>query len=364
MKMSIIACSALLLVAVLSGCGGPSAKEKEVIEEFTRDMREDCLGRMVLDVPRRFQWSPFAMATLYYGKGSDFQTVEVSVVDKNADLNIFDRRVNERVASIQSDLSLESGASILRGDREVRDGVRLVERYQSIETTRAVTYEAHVLIDSVQVFIKGDSYPGDGDTVSSRVEKLVDQIEVMKPGDGTKEGAFCLGPLLISSSQDYEVANFQTSHGRGQEGVRFEFYTSSMEKSGSGETLASRVEEASDFLGRGMTVLRKGAISVAGEEAEQALMRFEELEGRHSLSFGLWSMRASPELSSPSFVLSMSTVTEISSEDISVDRSNPIAYKVPRGLPSGRSPVKFDSKLTDQEAIGIWDAVVGSIRSR
>ncbi|WP_303748916.1 T6SS immunity protein Tli4 family protein [Stenotrophomonas pigmentata] len=364
MKESIIALSMLLLGFTLSGCGEPGAKEKEVIDEFTRDMREDCLGRMVIAVPRRFQWSPFAMVTLYYGKGSDFRTVEVSVVDQNVDLGVFDHRVGERVGSIKSDISLESGASIFRGESKIREGVRLVERYQSIETTRAVTYEAHVLIDGVQVFIKGDSYPGDGDTVSSRVEKLVDQIEVAKADSGAKEGAFCLGPLLISSTQDFEVANFQTSPGRGQEGVLFEFYTSSMEKSGSGETLVSRVEEASEFLGGGMTVLRKGAVSVGGEEAEQALVRVEELEGRHSLSFGLWSMRATPSLSTPSFVLSMSTVTEISSEDMSFENTNPIAYETPRGLPSGDSPVKFDSKLTDNEAMGLWDAVVASIRPR
>lgn len=353
------------LMLNLSGCDELTTEEKAVVEAFTRDMREDCLGRMIVAVPRRFQWSPFSLATLYYGKGSDFRTIEVSVVDMSVESTVFERRVNERIAEIQSHVSLESGSSIFRSEKKGADGARFIERYESIETIRAVTYEAHVLIEGVQVFITADSYPGDGALIGNRVERFVSEIEVMKSGGVGRADGFCLGPLLINSSQDYEVATFQTLRGRGQEGVDFGFYTSSMERSGSGETLGGRVDEASDILGGVMTVLRKGRVSVAGEMSEEALLRFEQLEGRHSLSFGLWSMRATPSLSTPSFTLEMSTATELASGDAAPDNRNPIAYEPSRNSPAGRAAaVKFDSKLTDREAIGIWDAVVGSVRYR
>lgn len=354
------------LAACLSvlGCGGPTEKERKVINELTREMKEECLGRMFVSLPKDFKWSPYARVTLYYGRDADFKTMDVSIADTGVDQELFDRRVSERVAEIASETNIGSGESVLKSHAREASGVHFIERYQSFETDRAVTYEAHLLIEGVQVFVEGDAYSRDRDAVANNVRKLAGEISVASGADGERGDRFCLGPLLIKSNQDYEVVIFHASGGRSQDGVLFEFYTSSMERSGSGETLGARVDEASDYLGSRMKVLRRGSVSVDGEEAEQALVRFKQLEGRHSLSFGLWSMRTAPGLSRPSFTLSMSTQTEVGGESASAAARNPIAFRELRDLPSGPVPIKFDSALTDEEAMGLWDAVVKSIRSR
>lgn len=51
----------------VAACGGPNNKEKQVIAEMTRDIRTDCIGRMLIDVPKSFKWSHAPSVTLYYG---------------------------------------------------------------------------------------------------------------------------------------------------------------------------------------------------------------------------------------------------------------------------------------------------------
>jgi hypothetical protein len=72
----------------------------EVATTFSPQTRTHCLGRYLIDLPEDMGMPRLSHATLYFGLGSDFKTVEVQMPRQEEDI---DRATFEKMVTIRRD---------------------------------------------------------------------------------------------------------------------------------------------------------------------------------------------------------------------------------------------------------------------
>jgi Tle cognate immunity protein 4 C-terminal domain/Tle cognate immunity protein 4 N-terminal domain len=328
-----------LLAWPLAGCG-PSNKEKQVIQKLTENMQTHCIGRFLFELPKGFIQRPDAEVILYYGRDKDFTTVEVKVLDHGADQSTFEPYVKKRASEISRDTHEPTQSSMLVAQTEIGK-VRLLRRYRSETTDDAFVSELYVLVDDLLIQAKEESFEGKFAPAEARLQKLATQLS--KPQDGTKAGkGFCLGPLLIAADHDHEVVKFDYFSPE-LDAVWWQVYSEAITPDEEGGLL-KRVDSKGELLkqaGPAPDLVRRGQIRLGGMKGEELLEK-AKIYGVASQLFVAESMRPDPAFQRPGIQLTLKT----------------------GGLTSPREDLAKPSPWSTDEAVGIWDAVIKSVRLR
>ena len=361
---------ACLMFASLTGCSTfkqPSEQEKLNVSEMTSDMRTWALGRGLIDLPAN--WTGGGDVKLYYGLDANHSTVEVQVVGEGVTQQRFDEALQERasrIAAAKND-GLNNVSMLVSAKGETRQRIML-QYFASTEVPDTFVHEFHLLVDDVYVMLRAESYNGTIAPVVARLKTL--SKEIFKVAPSNAGAGFALGPIVIRSNHDQEIATFRFRPPVSN--VALEVYINALSPSET-KSMSARAEEGAQiFLAGDYESLRTRKITLAGMPAEESLIGFSDDTHRQIL-FGGETYRDNPSLSRPfmSFSLSAGGVESRPKDPNAVvdlaRRALPAfasqGYELPRWQrPARRDPV--NPSLTDSEALAVWDAILKSVRIR
>jgi len=334
--------------------------EQQTVMELTKSMRTRCIGRHLADLPETFQQNYRASSvTLYFGHDADFETVEAQVIDEGVAPEKFLGAVKQRSAEIAAETNEKSKQSMLLLNEEVGENATLFRYQKSDISDRSQTHELHLLVSGVQVFLKADSYDGEVALVEARLKTLAKQVRVVSDPQHAGAG-FCLGPVVIDAVNDYELADFRFRDGRrAHRDVSLQIELNTFKQDENGPRLIQRVDSSLSVFGFGPKVFRKGQMQLAGMSAEEWLGRHGG-EGWVEHGFSVESYPTSPAQTSPVLQLQLKTGGMIPN----LPTSGLPPYLPSTPVPGTMSTKEVNSSLSDDEAIGLWDAIVKSVRPR
>ena len=361
---------ACLMFASLIGCSTfkqPSEQEKLNVSEMTSDMRTWALGRGLIDLPAN--WVGGGYVKLYYGLDANHSTVEVRVVGEGVTQQRFDQALQERASRITAvkNPRLNNTPMLVSAKGETRQRVML-QYFASNEVPDTFVHEFHLLVDDAYVMLRAESYNGNIAPVEARLKKLSREIfKVAAPNAGA---GFALGPIVIRSNHDQEIATFRFRPPASD--VALEVYINALSPSQTKSIRARTEEGVRTFLAGDYENLRAGKITLAGMPAEESLIGFSDDTHRQIL-FGSENYRDNPSLSRPSMNFRFSAGGK-KRAPIDPDKPKDLVrgtlptfasrgYELPLWQrPARRDPV--NPSLTDYEAMAVWDAILKSVRIR
>ena len=361
---------ACLMLASLIGCSTfkqPSEQEKLNVSEMTSDMRTWALGRGLIDLPAN--WSGGGYVKLYYGLDANHSNVEVQVLGEGVTQQRFDEALQERASRIAAVKNYErdDASMLVSAKGETRQKV-LLQYYKSKSRRPTFVHEFHLLVDDAYVMLRAESYNGNIAPVESRLKKLSREIfKVAAPNAGA---GFALGPIVIRSNHDQEIATFRFRPPASD--VALEVYINALSPSQTKSIRARTEEGVRTFLAGDYENLRAGKITLAGMPAEESLIGFSDDTHRQIL-FGSENYRDNPSLSRPSMNFRFSAGGK-KRAPIDPDKPKDLVrgtlptfasrgYELPLWQrPARRDPV--NPSLTDYEAMAVWDAILKSVRIR
>ncbi len=359
-----------LLLGAVAGCTAfkqPSEQEKQTVHELTNNMRTWALGRGLIDLPAN--WSGGGDVKLYYGLGADHSSVEVRVLGEGVTQERFDAALNERARRIaavknynHSDVSMLVSAKIETAQH------KLLQYYESVEVADWFVHESHLLIGDVYVMLRADSFDGNTQPVQNRLLKLSKEIFKVTPENAG--AGFALGPIVIRSHHDQEIATFNFRPPASD--VSLEVYVNALSPSQT-KSIKTRTEEgARVFLAGDYENLRTKKITLAGMPAEESLIGFSDDTHRQIL-FGAEIYRENPALNRPSMNFRLSA-GGIKRTPINPDKPKDLVrWTLPQFANKGydlplwqqpASPDPVNPSLSDYEAMAVWDAILKSVRMR
>ncbi|TDB67150.1 hypothetical protein EIY72_04390, partial [Pseudomonas vancouverensis] len=201
-----------LVLASFAGCAAfnqPSEQEKHNVSEMTTHMRTWALGRGLIDLPAN--WTGGGDVKLYYGLGADHSSVEVRVLGEGVTQERFDAALDERARRIAAVKNYKQGnAPMLVSVKIANAQHKLLQYYESTELPDWFIHESHLLIDDVYVMLRVNSFNGDTQPVETRLLKLSKEIFKVSVPENAGAG-FALGPIVIQSHHDQEIASFAFS---------------------------------------------------------------------------------------------------------------------------------------------------------
>lgn len=337
-------CLLTLLAVVVAGCHrGPTEQEKQVMAQLTQSMKTQCVGRYLVDLPDSFNWLD-PNITLYYGRDENFKTLDVNVLDDKATSESVVKEIAARATKISAETLDKTGKSTLLAQVKEGDGGVML-RYYSDSSGVGIDHQLHLLIGHAHVLIKGSSYEGVSEdkedlspAVEARMLKLATHIHPI--GDPEKTGpGFCLGGVVIDSDNDYEQGTLYFGKGQGKSKMTLEVDTSSFkERDSTAPDLLHRGDKFMSFV-TSLKTLRKGTLTLGGMPAQEVLTT-TKVDGKDAQFF----------------------VSETNAPDSSV-----VKHKLHFEFQAGRADggtADAPSPLTDNEAVGLWDAIMKSVRPR
>ena len=359
-----------LVLGSLTACTAlkqPSEKEKRNVSEMTSNMRTWALGRGLIDLPAN--WSGGGDVKLYYGLGADHASVEVRVLGEGVTRERFDAAIRERASRIAAVKNDEmNDIPMLVSARADTPQSAMLQYYMRKTQRQTFVHELHLLVDDAYVMLRADSFKGNTAPVEARLSKLSREIFKIAP---EKAGAgFALGPIVIRSHHDQEIASFEFSPPASD--ISLEIYINALSPSQT-KSIKTRTEEgARVFLAGDYENLRTKKITLAGMSAEESLIGFSD-DTHRQLLFGAENYREDPSLSRPSMNFRMSAggmKAEPSGPDEPEDL---VRWTLPEFANKGyelplwqqpASPEPVNPSLTDYEAMAVWDAILKSVRIR
>ncbi len=359
-----------LLLGSLAGCTTPrqpSEQEKQTVHELTSNMRTWALGRGLIDLPS--SWTGGGDVKLYYGLGADHSSVEVLILGERVTQERFDAALNERSRRISAVKNYKnSDVSMLVSAKFVSPRERLLQYYKQATRRQTFVHESHLLIDDVYVMLRAQSYEGDTDSVEAQLLKL--SKEIFKVTPETAGAGFALGPVVIRSHHDHEIASFYFRPPASD--VSLNVYYNALSPD-DGERLHVRTQkDGKIFLAGDYEQLRIGKITLAGMQAEESLIGFSDDTHRQIL-FVSENYRDNPSLSRPAMSIRLSAGGK---KRTAIDPDKPrdlVRWTLPQFANKGyelplwqrpASPEPVNPSLTDYEAMAVWDAILKSVRIR
>ncbi|MEX5630119.1 T6SS immunity protein Tli4 family protein [Pseudomonas marginalis] len=362
---------ACMVLVTLSGCAAfkqPSEQEKRNVSEMTTHMRTWALGRGLIDLPAN--WTGGGDVKLYYGLGADHSSVEVRVLGEGVTQRRFDAALRERasrIAAVKND-EMDDRPMLVSARVETPQSATF-QYFESTEVPDAFVHEFHLLIDGVYVMLRAESYNGNTVPVEARLSKL--SKEIFKVSAPQNAGAgFALGPIVIRSHHDQEIASFYFSPPASD--VSLEIYVNALSASQT-KSIKTRTEEgARVFLAGDYENLRARKITLAGMQAEESLIGFSDDTHRQIL-FGCENYRENPAMNRPSMNFRMSA-GGMKAEPFDPDEPEDLVrWSLPEFANKGydlplwqqpATPEPVNPSLTDYEAMAVWDAILKSVRIR
>lgn len=322
---------ALVLVAVLSACTA-GKEEKMEMPSKSEPARLHCIGRHVIELPGSFAAS--AVTTGIFkalGSGAEEQGFDIVVRATGLSRAQFAREIAKRRTELEQ--SGDETVNVFKLERKVNEDA-IVFRVQEIED--AYVSEINLLRGSAMVTVRHESF--DGKFLEAE-EKLIEfSAKISDNSAGVLQG-FCLGPVVIGGEYKSEYGSFLFRNGTGAD---FEVGIDTYAPDERVPLLArmSGPDSLLTIFGVKHMVLRTGERSVAGMRAHEWLgwAKITDEQDVKTLQFNLETMRLKPAKSSPSLT---------------------ITFETAQPLDDG---TRTKTLISDQEAIRIWDSVIGSIR--
>ncbi|WP_449100914.1 T6SS immunity protein Tli4 family protein [Pseudomonas veronii] len=361
---------ACLVLGSLTACTNfkqPSEQEKHNVSEMTTHMRTWALGRGLIDLPAN--WTGGGDVKLYYGLGADHSSVEVRVLGEGVTQQRFDAALNERshrIAAIKN-YKLSDVPMLVSAVRLSPQSVTL-QYFESTELPDTFVHEFHLLVDDAYIMLRAESYDGETAPVEARLLKL--SKEIFKVAPENAGAGFALGPVVIRSHHDQEIASFYFRPPASD--VSLEVYVNALSASQT-KSIKTRTEEGVRvFLAGDYENLRARKITLAGMSAEESLIGFSDDTHRQIL-FGCENYRDNPSMSRPSMNFRMSAG---GIKRTPIDPGKPkdlVRWTLPQFANKGydlplwqqpASPEPVNPSLTDYEAMAVWDAILKSVRIR
>ncbi|AMS21363.1 hypothetical protein AYK59_14940 [Pseudomonas synxantha] len=359
-----------LTFALLAGCAAfkqPSEQEKHNVSEMTTHMRTWALGRGLIDLPAN--WSGGGDVKLYYGLGADHSSVEVRVLGEGVTQQRFDAALNERahrIAAVKND-EQQNASMLVSASRETPQKIWL-QYFESTEVPDTFVHEFHLLVGDAYVMLRASSYDGDTAPVEARLLKLSKEIFKVTPENAG--AGFALGPIVIRSHHDQEIASFYFRPPASD--VSLTIYINALSPDDEERLHVRTQKDTKIFLAGDYENLRAGKITLADMQAEESLIGFSDDTHRQIL-FVSENYRNNPSLSRPGMSIRLSAGGKKRSA-IDPDKPRDLVrwtlpefankgYKLPLWqLPAPAEPV--NPSLTDYEAMAVWDAILKSVRIR
>lgn len=354
-------------VAACTAFKQPSEQEKQNVHELTSNMRTWALGRGLIDVPAN--WTGSGDVKLYYGLGADHTSVEVRVLGEDVTQERFDAALNERARRIAAVKNYKmDDASMLVSAKIATPQHKLLQYYESFELPDGFIHESHLLIDDVYVMLRAESYNGNTDPVQSQLLKLSKEIFKVTP-DNAGAG-FALGPVVIRSHHDQEIATFD--FGPPASDISLNIYVNALSPDDEERLHIRTPKDGKIFLAGDYENLRAGTITLAGMQAEESLIGFSDDTHRQIL-FVSENYRNNPSMARPGMSLRLSAGGMKTEPTDPEEPEDLVRWTLPefanKGYdlplwqrPARRAPV--NPSLTDYEAMAVWDAILKSVRMR
>ena len=359
-----------LLLGSVAGCTTfkqPSEQEKQTVHELTSNMRTWALGRGLIDLPAN--WTGGGDVKLYYGLGADHSSVEVLILGERVTQERFDAALNERSRRISAVKNYKnSDVSMLVSAKFVSPRETLLQYYKQATRRQTFVHESHLLIDDVYVMLRAQSYEGDTDPVEAQLLKL--SKEIFKVTPETAGAGFALGPVVIRSHHDQEIASFDFSPPASD--VSLSIYINALSPDDEERLHVRTPKDGQIFLAGDFENLRARKITLAGMQAEESLIGFSDDTHRQIL-FVSENYRDNPSLARPGMSIRLSAG---GMKGEPVDPNEPedlVRWTLPQFANKGyelplwqqpASPEPVNPSLTDYEAMAVWDAILKSVRIR
>ena len=361
---------ACLVLGSLTACTTfkqPSEQEKHNVSEMTTHMRTWALGRGLIDLPAN--WTGGGDVKLYYGLGADHSSVEVRVLGEGVTQQRFDAALNERshrIAAIKND-ELQDASMLVSAVRLSPQSVTL-QYYKRESRRQTFVHEFHLLVDDAYVMLRAESYNGNTAPVEARLLKL--SKEIFKVAPENAGAGFALGPVVIRSHHDQEIASFDFSPPASD--VSLNIYINALSPDDDERLHVRTQKDTQIFLAGDYENLRAGKITLAEMQAEESLIGFSDDTHRQIL-FVSENYRDNPSLSRPAMSIRLSA-GGMNAGPIDPDEPEDLVrWTLPQFANKGyelplwqqpASPDPVNPSLTDYEAMAVWDAILKSVRIR
>ncbi|WP_448120143.1 T6SS immunity protein Tli4 family protein [Pseudomonas veronii] len=361
---------ACLVLGSLTGCAAfkqPSEQEKHNVSEMTTHMRTWALGRGLIDLPAN--WSGGGDVKLYYGLGADHSSVEVRVLGEGVTQERFDAALRERAGRIAAVKNDEMDDRPMLVSAKVNTPQSVMLQYYMRKTRRQTfVHELHLLIDDAYVMLRADSFKGNTAPVEARLLEL--SKEIFKVAPQNAGAGFALGPIVIRSHHDQEIASFDFSPPASD--VSLEVYINALSPDDEERLHVRTKKDTQIFLAGDYEDLRAGKITLADMQAEESLIGFSDDTHRQIL-FVSENYRDNPSLSRPAMSVRLSAGGMKAGP---IDPNEPedlVRWTLPEfankgyNLPLWQRPARAEPvnpSLTDYEAMAVWDAILKSVRIR
>ncbi|NWC24801.1 hypothetical protein HX787_30595, partial [Pseudomonas tolaasii] len=235
-------------------------------------MRTWALGRGLIDLPAN--WSGGGDVKLYYGLGADHSSVEVRILGEGITQQRFDAALNERAHRIAAVKNDEMGnVPMLVSATKVDAQHKLLQYYESTEISDWFIHESHLLIGDVYVMLRADSFNGKTAPVEKRLLNLSKEIFKVTAPQNAGAG-FALGPIVIRSHHDQEIASFDFSPPASD--VVLNVYINALSPDDDERLQVRTQKDTQIFLAGDYENLRAGKITLADMQAEESLIGFSD----------------------------------------------------------------------------------------
>ncbi len=359
-----------LVLGSLAACTAfkqPNEQEKRNVGEMTSNMRTWALGRGLIDLPAN--WSGGGDVKLYYGLGADHSSVEVRVLGEGVTQQRFDAALNERAHRIKAVKNDEQqNASMLVSARRETPQKIWLQYFESTEVPDTFVHEFHLLIGDAYVLLRAESYNGNTAPVEARLLKL--SKEIFKVAPENAGAGFALGPIVIRSHHDQEIASFDFSPPASD--VSLNIYINALSPDDDERLHVRTKKDTQIFLAGDYENLRAGKVTLADMQAEESLIGFSDDTHRQIL-FVSENYRDNPSLSRPAMSLRLSAGGMKAGPDDPNEPEDLVRWTLPQFANKGydlplwqrpASPEPVNPSLTDYEAMAVWDAILKSVRMR
>ncbi|UVH52465.1 T6SS immunity protein Tli4 family protein [Pseudomonas sp. CBSPBW29] len=362
---------ACLVLGSITGCAvfkQPSEQEKHNVSEMTTHMRTWALGRGLIDLPAN--WSGGGDVKLYYGLGADHSSVEVRVLGEGVIQERFDAALEERARRIAMVKNYKlADRPMLMSAEKVSPQSATFQYFESTELPDTFVHEFHLLVDDAYVMLRAQSYNGNTAPVEARLLKLSKEIFKVTAPQNAGAG-FALGPVVIRSHHDQEIASFDFSPPASD--VSLEVYINALSPDDEERLHVRTQKDTQIFLAGDYENLRAGKITLADMQAEESLIGFSDDTHRQIL-FVSENYRDNPSLSRPAMSVRLSAGGMKAGP---IDPNEPedlVRWTLPEFANKGyelplwqqpATPEPVNPSLTDYEAMAVWDAILKSVRIR
>lgn len=329
MKVLFISIAALFFSEII-GC--QRSEGEMAIPQKYRSVATQCVGRNMIRLPQAFL--PADIATGFFSPTTSLlEGLTFDVIVDSAELKR--KPFSEHILERRAELSGSSGvtSNIFRLERPLSD-VATIFRIQQIK--KAYQSEAHFKIGENLVVVKIDSF---NDTFLTAEEQLVKFMADFSAIDQDKVKGFCLGDLAIHGDYISESGDYGWSDDAGNT-IDLQIDTF---RSDSSKPLLQRTTGPDSLLNVfhiGHSVLRSGERTVAGMRAQEWLgwTKVGTEGDKKTFGFTMETMRPVPARKTPMITVALDSAQKLS------------------------NGVETKTNLSDEEAIAVWDAIIGSIQ--